>query len=201
VAASAGERDGGLRLPRVAMKTGTSFGLHDAWAMASSPRWTIGVWLGNFDAAPSPALVGATAALPVALALFRRLEPSGDGPWLAPPAAARRDAGPPSGAPAVLDWRSSVPGGVIWTSPPDGATYFPHRREGGGELRLRAELLEPGRASSLSWFVDGEFAGRSRSGETLAWPLRAGEHRVTLVTPAGRAMVRTITARDAPSGP
>ncbi len=55
---------------RAAWKTGTSNGNRDAWCIAVTPRWTVGVWLGNKDGRPSDALVGATAAAPVAGALM-----------------------------------------------------------------------------------------------------------------------------------
>jgi penicillin-binding protein 1C len=34
---------------RVAWKTGTSFGYRDAWAVGVTPKYTIGVWVGNAD--------------------------------------------------------------------------------------------------------------------------------------------------------
>jgi len=57
-------------------KTGTSFGHRDAWAVGSGERYTVVVWLGNFDQSPSRWLVGADAAGPV---LFDILEGLGDG--------------------------------------------------------------------------------------------------------------------------
>lgn len=49
-----------------AWKTGTSHGNLDAWCFAFTPRHTVGVWIGNKDGSMSPALVGVTAAAPVA---------------------------------------------------------------------------------------------------------------------------------------
>lgn len=57
-------------------KTGTSFGHRDAWAVGSGERYTVVVWLGNFDQSPSRWLVGANAAGPV---LFDILEGLQDG--------------------------------------------------------------------------------------------------------------------------
>jgi penicillin-binding protein 1C len=68
-----GDTQNALRLPRVALKTGTSFGLRDAWALAFTPSWTVGVWIGNFNGEPSAALVGRKAAAPVALEILRDL--------------------------------------------------------------------------------------------------------------------------------
>lgn len=60
-------------LAEVAWKTGTSNGYRDAWTIAYDGNFTVGVWLGNFDGRPSPALVGARAAAPAALKILREL--------------------------------------------------------------------------------------------------------------------------------
>jgi len=57
-------------------KTGTSFGNRDAWAAGSGQRYTVVVWLGNFDQAPATALVGGETAAPL---LFDTLEALHDG--------------------------------------------------------------------------------------------------------------------------
>ena len=44
-----------LRLPKVAWKTGTSYGKRDAWSIGYTPRYTVGVWVGNFDGKGHPA--------------------------------------------------------------------------------------------------------------------------------------------------
>lgn len=46
-------------------KTGTSYGLRDAWAVGSGPRYTVVVWTGNVDNRPSADLVGSEAAGPL----------------------------------------------------------------------------------------------------------------------------------------
>jgi len=49
----------------VAWKTGTSFGHRDAWAVGVTPKYTIGVWVGNADGTPSHDLVGVKKAGPI----------------------------------------------------------------------------------------------------------------------------------------
>ncbi|MEI9478804.1 MAG: penicillin-binding transpeptidase domain-containing protein, partial [Deltaproteobacteria bacterium] len=73
-------------LPRVAWKTGTSYGNHDAWTVAYNPEYTVGVWLGNFSGKPSKSLVGIEAAAPVALRLFERIYAGKSAPWYEKPA-------------------------------------------------------------------------------------------------------------------
>ncbi|MGB8378622.1 MAG: penicillin-binding protein 1C [Rhodanobacteraceae bacterium] len=51
--------------PRVAWKTGTSYGYRDAWAIGSTRRYTIGVWIGRPDGTPLPGQYGAVTALPL----------------------------------------------------------------------------------------------------------------------------------------
>lgn len=51
--------------PRVAWKTGTSYGFRDAWAIGSTRRYTVGVWVGRPDGTPLPGQYGAVTALPL----------------------------------------------------------------------------------------------------------------------------------------
>ncbi|KPN21430.1 penicillin-binding protein 1C [Xanthomonas sp. Mitacek01] len=56
--------DTGTR-PRVAWKTGTSYGYRDAWAIGGTRRFTVGVWVGRPDGTPLPGQYGAVTALPL----------------------------------------------------------------------------------------------------------------------------------------
>ncbi len=67
---------------RIAWKTGTSWGLRDAWAVGSTTRHTVAVWAGNASGEGRPGLTGASAAAPILFDLFNRLEPAD---WFAPP--------------------------------------------------------------------------------------------------------------------
>ncbi|MBQ7214556.1 MAG: penicillin-binding protein 1C [Synergistaceae bacterium] len=60
---------------RVSLKTGTSYGLRDAWAAAWTPDYTVVVWAGNPDGDSWPGLVGARAAAPVAVKILRMVSP------------------------------------------------------------------------------------------------------------------------------
>ncbi len=67
---------------RIAWKTGTSWGLRDAWAVGNTTRHTVAVWAGNASGEGRPGLTGATAAAPILFELYNRLEPAG---WFPPP--------------------------------------------------------------------------------------------------------------------
>lgn len=49
----------------LAAKTGTSKDYKDNFTLAYTPRWTIGVWVGNFDASPMQKVSGITGAGPI----------------------------------------------------------------------------------------------------------------------------------------
>jgi penicillin-binding protein 1C len=62
--------------PRIAWKTGTSYGHRDAWSIGFSSRYTIGVWIGNFDGHGVKGLSGSEDAAPLLFDLFRAIDPS-----------------------------------------------------------------------------------------------------------------------------
>ncbi len=66
----------------VAWKTGTSFGLRDAWAVGSTPRHTVAVWAGNASGEGVAGLSGTQTAAPLLFAILDRLPDSG---WFVEP--------------------------------------------------------------------------------------------------------------------
>ncbi|MHC1738905.1 MAG: penicillin-binding protein 1C [Ignavibacteriaceae bacterium] len=70
---------------KFAWKTGTSYGKRDAWAIGYNQRFTIGVWLGNFDGKGSPFLTGAGAAVPLLTELFNSVDRGNNKSWFAKP--------------------------------------------------------------------------------------------------------------------
>lgn len=67
----------------IAWKTGTSHGFRDAWAAGVTPRYAVGVWVGNADGEGRPGLLGVSAAAPVLFDIFGYLP--NDGAWFDPP--------------------------------------------------------------------------------------------------------------------
>jgi penicillin-binding protein 1C len=61
---------------RIAWKTGTSYGLRDAWAVGTTPEFTIGVWVGNASGDGVAGLSGVDFAAPLLFDLFDGLETS-----------------------------------------------------------------------------------------------------------------------------
>jgi penicillin-binding protein 1C len=64
-----------LAAPKVAWKTGTSFGHRDAWAVGLSRDLAIGVWVGNPDGSQCENISGTRHAGPLLFDLFRALSP------------------------------------------------------------------------------------------------------------------------------
>ncbi|MCG8569683.1 MAG: penicillin-binding protein 1C [Spirochaetes bacterium] len=70
--------------PRVAFKTGTSYGFVDAWSIGYTPRYTIGVWVGNLNNRFTRILTGIHAAAPVLFNIINELERKND-QWFTKP--------------------------------------------------------------------------------------------------------------------
>ncbi|MDI6849559.1 MAG: penicillin-binding protein 1C [Candidatus Saccharicenans sp.] len=64
----------------VAWKTGTSFGLKDAWAVGVTPNYTVGVWAGNADGEGRPEITGVAAAAPFLFEALALLDTGGEIP-------------------------------------------------------------------------------------------------------------------------
>src|SRR5581483_2805124 len=75
-----------LHLPKIAWKTGTSYGRRDAWSIGYNKRYTVGVWVGNFSGLGVPELSGANVATPLLFTIFNTIDYDNDGGWFDQPA-------------------------------------------------------------------------------------------------------------------
>ena len=62
------------KLPKIAWKTGTSYGRKDAWSIGFSDKYTVGVWVGNFNNKSVSTLTGASIATPLLFDIFNIVE-------------------------------------------------------------------------------------------------------------------------------
>lgn len=87
-----GTFDTGTR-PRVAWKTGTSYGYRDAWAIGGTRRYTVGVWVGRPDGTPLPGQYGAVTALPLMFEVIDSLprQPGDNAARVMPPSVSELD--------------------------------------------------------------------------------------------------------------
>lgn len=68
---------------KIAWKTGTSFGHRDAWAIGTTPKFTVGVWVGNAAGEGRQGMTGVKVAAPILFDVFNRLPLSND--WFKKP--------------------------------------------------------------------------------------------------------------------
>jgi penicillin-binding protein 1C len=74
-----------LDLPRIAWKTGTSYGRRDAWSIGYNKNYTVGVWIGNFKGYGVPELNGTQFAAPLLFSVFNILNEKSAKDWFIPP--------------------------------------------------------------------------------------------------------------------
>jgi penicillin-binding protein 1C len=183
----------------VAFKTGTSYGFRDAWSVGFSNDYTVGVWVGRADGAPSAGRIGREAAAPILLHTFELL-----------PADRRPDGPPPSGAIVAASTADLPPSLRIFTRqiegqpppqqtnvpppsisfPPNGATVpIP-----AATAKDRAVLFKAdGGREPLTWLVNGQLLGSfDRFQPVLFEPDSEGFARVTVVDAQGRSDTANI---------
>ncbi len=79
--------EGPLSTPyRASVKTGTSKNLRDNWCIGYTPRYTVGVWVGNFEGDPMRTVSGITGAAPAWREILDALEAEASSLPATPPA-------------------------------------------------------------------------------------------------------------------
>jgi len=68
-------------MPKIAWKTGTSYGRRDAWSIGYNKNYTIGVWVGNFSGVGAADLSGANVATPLLFKIFNTIDYDSDAEW------------------------------------------------------------------------------------------------------------------------
>ncbi|NEX15120.1 MAG: penicillin-binding protein 1C [Halochromatium sp.] len=153
----------------IALKTGTSYGYRDAWALGFDGKQVIGVWVGRPDGAAVPGLTGTEAAVPILRDAFARLDDRV--PLPGPPSAVlmasstelplplRRVSGNASGAP---DDQLEI------AFPPDGAVVdlgLGLGLSGGAELALKVRNGSP----PFQWLANGRPIAHAPHARTVQW--------------------------------
>ena len=93
----------------IAFKTGTSYGLRDAWTAAVTKPYTLVVWFGDPTGKPHQALVGIKTAAPPTVRIMRKITPPGTNWFEYPSEVKKGEVCPLSGSPR----NSLCPRGVI----------------------------------------------------------------------------------------
>lgn len=72
-------------MPKIAWKTGTSYGRKDAWSIGYNKKYTVGVWAGNFSGVGIAELSGANTATPLLFKIFNTIDYDSNSDWYSPP--------------------------------------------------------------------------------------------------------------------
>jgi len=73
------------KMPKIAWKTGTSYGRRDAWSIGYNKNYTVGVWVGNFSGVGVADLSGANIATPLLFRIFNTVDYDNDKEWFHQP--------------------------------------------------------------------------------------------------------------------
>jgi penicillin-binding protein 1C len=73
------------RMPKIAWKTGTSYGRRDAWSIGYNKNYTVGIWVGNFSGVGAADLSGANIATPLLFKIFNTIDYDSDAEWFTQP--------------------------------------------------------------------------------------------------------------------
>lgn len=181
----------------LAAKTGTSKDYKDNFTLAYTPRWTIGVWVGNFDASAMQKVSGITGAGPIMhdLAVYLN-EKYPSAPFKMPEGVTRALACTQSGLlagpackhtkeevfltdkmPAKCDGKhiSAAPALQILTpSAGDVFKWDPAFPAASQQIKLSASCAE----NTCKWTIDGKNLS-ARTCETW-WPIAVGKHRLAV---------------------
>jgi penicillin-binding protein 1C len=202
----------------VALKTGTSQGYRDAWTIAWSHDYMIGVWFGRADAGPMRDVSGARVAAGLAKALLLRLHGAGPGDLsdtgFVPPAdhvpvelCVFTGTHTPSGcAQTLVEWLpaktlaatmptpadSIEPVHLSIASPEQNAHLWrnPEAPPALNRLALRASV-QP-HVGQIVWYVDGEPFAVADPDQTVYWPMLPGTHRFQIRRPFGETASKSV---------
>ncbi|MFB9245815.1 penicillin-binding protein 1C [Massilia antarctica] len=183
-----------------AVKTGTSKDMRDNWCVGYSEKYTVAVWVGNFDGSPMWDVSGVTGAAPVwrdVMDFLHRQTPS------------RAPAAPPGLVQQVVGYQPAfeAPRKEWFVRGTESAQVTLVAAE-----QRRAAILYPGQASviaidpdipaglervvfraqgaaGLAWRLDGVDLGAAGAGH--AWQPVAGEHELALVDAHDKVVAAT----------
>jgi penicillin-binding protein 1C len=181
----------------VALKTGTSQGYRDAWTIAWSRDYLVGVWVGRADAGPMTRLSGARAAGQLAQAVMLRLHGLGRsdlvaGEFAAPAGRRAVELCPdPACSERLTEWvdparpvQPAKPAARLAIVQPDPDSHVwrnPESPPALNRLVLRA-TAEP-HVAQIVWLVDGAPVAVASPDVPLYWTLVPGRHRFQVRLP------------------
>jgi len=191
-----------------AVKTGTSKDMRDNWCIGYSGRYTVGVWVGNFDGAPMWDVSGVTGAAPVWRDIMDYLHAGSAGAAPKPPQNVERQQlhYQPAVEAARGEWFLRGTAAPVFELVADQrrAPRILYPAEGAilaidpdiPPAHQRVHFLAQG-GRSLHWQLDGAAFGTV--GEEAGWQPRAGKHDLRLLDGDGKELSRSsFTVRGPP---
>jgi penicillin-binding protein 1C len=171
--------------PRIAFKTGTSYGYRDSWSIGVGEGYVVGVWVGRPDGAARPGSSGRAEALPLLFDVFDQLTPRpGEAPVFDDLDAARRKP-PPPGLARLTRQDDSAPSILF---PPDDAQIYVTPR--GVSLAAR------GGVGALTWYAQGRaIVPEPTSGRIIWRPAADGFYDLMVVDAQGRSASAHVRVR------
>ena len=165
--------------PKLAFKTGTSYGFRDALAAGVGDGWTVVVWTGRPDGGARPGMTGREAALPLLFKVFDLLEGG----------SSTAQELPLETAPSALTQADERGAGPQLLFPPDGASVMV---DGYGPASRGLALAALG--DHLRWYVDG--SPIAEANDQVVWrPAYPGFYRIVAMDEHGRAATSHVRIR------
>ena len=162
------------RMPKIAWKTGTSYGRRDGWSIGYNKNFTVGIWTGNFSGAGVPDLSGANVATPLLFRIFNTIDYNNDKEWFTPPADLEirqvcSETGLPPGdhctsitsdyfIPLISSTQTCNNWQEIMTSPDEKITYCKSCAPATGYKKKWYKMIEP---EMQLWFAENRIAFQS----------------------------------------
>jgi len=180
-----------------AVKTGTSKDMRDNWCVGYSDRYTVGVWVGNFDGRPMWDVSGVSGAAPVWRDVMDYLHRASPGRAPAVPAGLVRQnvAFTPAVEPPRSEWfvRGTETAAVTLLAPGQRQPKIVYPADSSlialdpdiPEKLQRVRFTAQGERG-LAWVLDGEKLDQARLAE--GWAAEPGKHEVKLVGEDGRTV-------------
>jgi penicillin-binding protein 1C len=199
---------GATDLPFVtALKTGTSQGYRDAWIVAWSDRYLVGVWVGRDDDAPMRDMSGASTAGALARDVLLSLHGTSkdrltEGSFPAPRGmvADTLDAGrwtewtpAPAVATAAAAALAAQPAEKLSIVTPEDHLHLWRNPEAPARLnRLPLRVTADPPVRQIVWYVDDAPFAVADPSAPLYWPMQSGIHKFQARLPFDRATSRVV---------
>jgi penicillin-binding protein 1C len=180
-----------------AVKTGTSKDMRDNWCVGYSDRFTVGVWVGNFDGRSMWDVSGVSGAAPVWRDVMDYLHRDRPSRAPAPPAGVvrRQVAYRPAFEPERAEWFvSGTETGLVELVPRGQRAPMIVYPVEGSIIGIDPDIPEPQQrvmfqaqaGQGLRWRLDKEELAPAE--EDFAWRPVAGEHQLELIDAGGKAV-------------